>query len=194
MQESSAWNEGSKIDPAALNPRNIPLRSIGELEDLASRKDGPAIEWQVWQTLHTFAVGRMNDAGLSAETRLRWVRLALTALKRKGENSEPDTAAALSVEAYIRAYAIREFGAMQDGGIRDPADLCNSVFREIGIARAEVHAQTTDWHTRPVPEILHLRRIKNMLTPLRDLEGVIPVNDPARDELSAWLPLIHDLP
>lgn len=194
LQESSPWNEGSKTDPSALDPGNIPLRSIGALEELASRKDGPPIEWQAWETLRTFAVGRMHDAGLSADTRLRWVHLALIALKRKGENAELDTAAVLSDEAYIRAYAIREFGAIQDAGIRDPADLCKSVFREIGETRGEVHAQATNWHTRPVPEILRLRRIKNMLTPLRDLAGVIPMDDPTRNELSAWLPLILDLP
>lgn len=169
-------------------------RSIEELEQVAARAGHGNTDRQLWETLRELAVGRMEDARLPTEMRLRWAHLALAAIQRKTEASETDRKAALTDEAYVRVNAIRSFGATQDRGLRDPADLCEAVFREIGRTPDELRTDAVHWRTLPRQEVLQLRRVKNLLTPLRCVEGLFPMSDPLHGKLSAWLSLIPDLP
>ncbi|MFJ6544611.1 hypothetical protein ACIQMP_28710 [Streptomyces sp. NPDC091385] len=55
-------------------------------------------------------------------------------------------------------------------------------------------ADSVDWRALDRPEMLRLRRIKNVLTLLRPMSDVLPVDGAVHRELSAWLALIPALP
>ncbi|MEV5317392.1 hypothetical protein AB0K92_06890 [Streptomyces sp. NPDC052687] len=169
-------------------------RSIDELERFAAQPENSHLDVQTWETLRELAVARISDDRLPAGTRLRWVGLALTAIRRKAQRSDVDSKAALAEETNVRVNAIRAFGAARDGGLLDPVDLCEGVFREIGQTSEEVRAEAAHWRSLPPQEMLRLRRVKNLLTPLRGVESLIPPQDPLHRELSAWLSVIPDLP
>jgi hypothetical protein len=169
-------------------------RSVDELERFAVQPENDHLDVQTWETLRELAVARMNDDRLAAETRLRWVQLALTAIRNKTQRSDIDRKATLAEETNVRVNAIRAFGAAQDGGLLDPVDLCEGVFAEIGQTSEEVRTEAVQWQSLSPQEMLRLRRVKNLLTPLRDVESLFPPGDPLHRELSAWLSVIPDLP
>ncbi|AIR98139.1 hypothetical protein [Streptomyces glaucescens] len=169
-------------------------RSVDELERFAAQPETDRLDVQTWEMMRELAVARMSDDRLAVDIRLRWVRLALTAIRKKAQGSDVDRKAALAEETNVRVNAIRAFGAAQDGGLLDPVDLCESVFREIGQTPEEVRTKAVLWRSLPPQEMLRLRRVKNLLTPLRGVESLIPPGDPLHRELSAWLSVIPDLP
>ncbi|MEV5341473.1 hypothetical protein AB0K93_23790 [Streptomyces sp. NPDC052676] len=168
-------------------------RSIDELERFAAQPENDHLDVQTWETLRELAVARMSDDRLADETRLRWVHLALTAIRKKAQRSDIDRKATLAEETNVRVNAIRAFGA-QDGGLLDPVDLCEGAFREIGQTSEEVRTEAAQWRSLPPQEMVRLRRVKNLLTPLRGVESLIPPGHPLHRELSAWLSVIPDLP
>ncbi|MEV5545520.1 hypothetical protein AB0L35_05165 [Streptomyces sp. NPDC052309] len=135
----------------------------------------------------------MRDSRLTVESRLRWVRLALLACRRRRETGA-ESARILADEAHIRVYAIRSFGVVPGDEVQDPVRLCEAVFAEIAQDRDAVAVDTLDWRDLPPPEMLRLRRIKNLLTPLRGLTDVLAADDPLRRELTEWLALVPELP
>ncbi|MFH8768650.1 MULTISPECIES: hypothetical protein [unclassified Streptomyces] len=194
MQESYSSNESSDANLAALAGESISGKSAEEVEQMVERVENSATNWQEWESLRVLSDGRMRDDRRDVETRLRWVQLALVACRRKRESVEFNSANILTDEVNVRAYAIREFGAVQGDRIRDPHELCRVVFREIGASQEQISIEATDWRSLPRERMLRLRYVKNLLTPLRSMMGVLPENDPLRRQLSAWLSLIPNLP
>ncbi|MEU6385697.1 hypothetical protein ABZ847_19310 [Streptomyces bauhiniae] len=164
------------------------------MERLVALPDDAVTSWQDWEALRDQAVGRMYDDRQDVETRLRWAGVAIAACGRRDVRSGFDPARTLADEAGIRAYAIREFGVVPGDAIRDAADLCRTVFLHIGRSREEVAAEAVDWRALPREGMLRLRRVKNLLTPLRGIVDALRPDDPLRPELSAWLALIPELP
>ncbi|MEU4149931.1 hypothetical protein [Streptomyces sp. NPDC026659] len=149
---------------------------------------------QTWEALRELAVLRMRDEGQDAGARYRWVRLALTACRLRSEGGDACALGTLADVVAVRVYAIEEFGVRRGDLIRDPVFLCETVFREFGASPAGVAAEAVDWRALPRLEMLRLRRIKNVLTLLRPMRDVLPVDDPIHRELSEWLALLPGLP
>ncbi|MGO4424381.1 hypothetical protein AB4Z54_38235, partial [Streptomyces sp. MCAF7] len=77
--------------------------------------------------------------------------------------------------------------------VRDLRDLVLYSVEKIGCERDEVSRKAEGWHRLPVPDMLFLRRIKNILKPLMEVVGYLE-EGLLRDDLSAWLALIPRLP
>ncbi|MGV9425150.1 hypothetical protein ACWDO7_12775 [Streptomyces sp. NPDC003656] len=178
---------------AGLGAIDLSSRTVEELEHMAVLA-ADSTAWQTWEALRELAVGRMRDESQDIETRLRWVRLGMTACRRKSASSGFDPVKSLADEVNLRVYAIREFGPLPGDEMRDAAQLCETVYQGIGKSREELSAESVDWRTLPKERMLRLRYAKNLLTPLQRIVDVLPSDAPVRGELSAWLPLIPRLP
>ncbi|WP_329011337.1 hypothetical protein [Streptomyces sp. NBC_01601] len=162
---------------------------------LAAAGETPSADsWQIWEALRELAVGRMYDDSQDAETRLIWAKLAIAAGGQRDASSGSAPARTLADEVSVRAYAVREFGAVPGDEIRDASELCETVFRGIGMSRQDVSAEAAARQELPRDGMLRLRRVKNLLTPLRSIMDTLGPDDPVRLELSAWLALIPELP
>ncbi|MBV1946362.1 hypothetical protein [Streptomyces sp. BV129] len=153
-----------------------------------------ADSWQMWEALRELAVGRMYDGSQDVGARLIWAKPAIVAGGQRDTSSGSAPASALADGVSVRAYAIREFGAVPGDEIRDASELCETVFRGIGMSRQDVSAEAAAWQELPRDRMLRLRHVKNLLTPLRSIMDTLGPDDPVRVELSAWLALIPELP
>ncbi|MCX4981975.1 hypothetical protein [Streptomyces sp. NBC_00572] len=150
-----------------------------------------------WEQLRDLAVGGMQRPDLPAEVRLRWGRLSLSAISGKYRTGLSQQMTAESARA--RAYMIKEFGASETDPARNLPVLCSDVLRDVGMPWEEAARLGAGWRTAPREQMLQLRRIKNMLTPLLLLQDLLedgkPEGDgPASRQVRAWLELVPKLP
>ncbi|WP_406474640.1 hypothetical protein [Streptomyces sp. NBC_01615] len=68
------------------------------------------------------------------------------------------------------------------------------MIRDIGLTYGEVQEATADWRSTTPAQMLQLRHIKNMLTPLKGVSREIASADPLRQEIELWISLIPQLP
>lgn len=194
MQESYSSDESPGENSSPLESEGIARASLDELEARVNRSDSTNDDWRNWEMIRDLSVGRMRNPGLDAGTQLRWVRLALAALRRKRDSAEFDSASILADEVYVRVFAVQRFGAVPGDPIRDPLEACRAVFREIHESRDDVAAATAEWRSLSKQEILRLRRIKNLLKLLQPIIDFIPREAPQFQQLTEWLQIIPRLP
>lgn len=77
---------------------------------------------------------------------------------------------------------------------RDPSALCSDVLRHLGLSHEAAARLAGEWRTLPREQMLHLRLIKNMLTPLLPVRGLLERDDPVLRDTHAYLKLIPRLP
>ncbi|MEU2240331.1 hypothetical protein ABZ572_13130 [Streptomyces sp. NPDC018338] len=145
-----------------------------------------------WEQVRVFAVGGMQSRGLSDEARLRWGRLALSAISRRERGYVPQQA--MAAAARVRAYMIVEFGGSDADVARDPSALCSNVLRHLGMSHEAAVRLAGDWRAAPREQMLQLRRIKNMLSPLVSVRMLLEGDEPVLLDTRAWLELIPRLP
>ncbi|CAM5472179.1 hypothetical protein [Streptomyces narbonensis] len=145
-----------------------------------------------WRQLRVLAVGRMQSSALAHETRLRWGRLALSAISGMARSQTPQQTTADA--ARVRAYLILEFGVSESDATRNLTALCSEILRNLEVSLEVAERLAEDWRSAPGDRILRLRRIKNMLTPLLPLQAVLKKGGPAFQEARDWMRLIPDLP
>ncbi|MEV6318648.1 hypothetical protein [Streptomyces sp. NPDC051776] len=136
----------------------------------------------------------MQDRTLSPDLRIRWAGVALVAVERKGKAGGLDPLASLAEETSIRSYVISRLGRVDDGSPRDLGLLCRRVIEALGPDRTEASRAAARWRQAERAEILRLRRIKNVLTPLTYVVGELEEHDPLRAEVDGWLALLPHLP
>ncbi|MEU3425898.1 hypothetical protein [Streptomyces gardneri] len=147
---------------------------------------------ELWVQLRVLAVGRMQSSALTHETRLRWGRLALSAIAAMARLQTPQQTTADSARA--RAYMILEFGVSDSDAARDLPALCSEILRNLGVSLEAAERLTEDWRSAPRERMLQLRRIKSMLTPLLPLHALLKEGDPVFQETRSWMKLIPHLP
>ncbi|MEU6760878.1 hypothetical protein ABZ916_00010 [Streptomyces sp. NPDC046853] len=168
--------------------------STEEVENLIRYPARPPLTTRSWSVLRDFSVGRMQAKDVPDSDRLRWGAVAVEAARRKHSEGGIDRAAALAEEAISRSYLIRTFGPGEVGSVRDPGELFRRVIDVLGErSREELSAAARSWRELPGPEILALRRIKNLLNPLTAVVDTLE-SEEERDELEKWLALIPVLP
>ncbi|MFJ2058720.1 hypothetical protein ACIOMM_22605 [Streptomyces sp. NPDC087908] len=150
-----------------------------------------------WEQLRDLAVGGMQRRDLPTEVRLRWGRLALSAISWKYRTGPSQMMTADS--ARVRAYMIKEFGDSETDLARNLTALCSDVLRDLGMPLETAARLAAGWRTLPREQMLQLRRIKNLLTPLLLLQphlkrGEPEGKNPALQNVRAWLELIPELP
>jgi hypothetical protein len=89
---------------------------------------------------------------------------------------------------------IREFGVSNADAARDLPALCSEILRHVGVTPEAGARLAEEWKTAPRDQMLQLRRIKNMLTPLLPLRTLLEGDDLAFQETRAWLELVPRLP
>jgi hypothetical protein len=151
---------------------------------------GLSQEWA--EQLRDLAVGRLQNRELPDEVRLRWGRLALAAVAAKGRGTLPQRA--MAEEAAVRASMIQEFGADNTDTARDPSALCSDVLRHLGLPYEDASRLAGEWRTASREEMLRLRRIKNLLTPLVPIRAHLEGDTPDLREIRTWLALHPRLP
>ncbi|MGW6876768.1 hypothetical protein ACWGHA_31035 [Streptomyces xanthophaeus] len=166
--------------------------SLEDLERYLLTTEAKARSLEHWEQLRDFAVGGMQSPGLSDETRLRWGRLALSAISRKELSQAPQQA--MAEFANVRAYMIREFGVSKTDAARDLPALCSEILQNVGMPLEAGARLAEGWQSAPRDQMLQLRQIKNMLTPLLPLRTLLEGDDAAFQETRAWLELVPRLP
>ncbi|MFE7093886.1 hypothetical protein [Streptomyces erythrochromogenes] len=166
--------------------------SLDDLERHLLTSEAGACSLEHWEQLRDFAVGGMQSPGLPDETRLRWGRLALSAISRKERSQTPQQAMAES--AHVRAYMILKFGVSNADAARDLPGLCSEILRNVGMSPGAGARLAEEWKSATRDQMLQLRRIKNMLTPLLPLRALLEGEDPDFQEARAWLELVPRLP
>ncbi|MEU0374681.1 hypothetical protein ABZ070_31615 [Streptomyces sp. NPDC006283] len=167
------------------------------LDDLERRVQGgdDAVEGaENWEQLRELSVGRMQSDAYSTEIRIRWGHLALTAISGKHASAPEDPKKAVAESALVRAYMIRQFGESEEDEARRIGDLCAYVKTHLDLTRADALRLAAEYRRAPGPQMLHLRRIKNMLTPLAVIQDMLQEDDPTQRDITEWLPLIPELP
>ncbi|MFJ6797602.1 hypothetical protein [Streptomyces sp. NPDC091268] len=143
--------------------------------------------------LRSLAAARMQDEGLPAPLRLRWGRVVLAAIDRAGR-PEADREAE---RAAVRGYLIQSFGPADPGAgdpDRDPAALCRDVLALMRTSPARALAQARTWRELPRPEILRLRRVKNLVPWLVLARPYLRDADPLARAADAWARVRPHLP
>ncbi|MEV4329785.1 hypothetical protein AB0K02_04470 [Streptomyces sp. NPDC049597] len=147
-----------------------------------------------WEQIRELSVGRMQSAPHSQEVRIRWAHLALAAIAHKYATSLEDPKKSVAESALVRVFLIREFGESEDDEARQVGDLCAHVKAHLGMTRNEALELASEWRGAPREHVLGLRRIKNMLTPLVVIQGLLHAEDPIQQDIAEWLALIPRLP
>ncbi|MGW0703713.1 hypothetical protein ACWD0A_31280 [Streptomyces sp. NPDC002867] len=165
--------------------------SLEELERIPLRADmaDPPLDWE---TLRELCVGRMQQSHLAVDDRIRWAHLALAAIS--GKYGVFTDLKKVAEEVRVRSYMIREFGVSESDEARSPTALCSYVIQHLKMGRADVERMAMDWPALEKSQMLHLRRIKNVLTPVREIESLLDVDDPLLQEITAWILLQPKLP
>ncbi|MFI1847773.1 hypothetical protein [Streptomyces sp. NPDC020480] len=167
--------------------------SLEELESFVLETSRPPFVAQSWSLVRDWCVGNMQDRELSDGQRIRWGELAVQAARLKHREGGIHELDAVSEEVLSRSYLIKVFGPGEPCSARDPIDLVLFSIERIGRERDEVSRAAEDWPRLPVPDILSLRRIKNIMKPLCEVTEYLDEGS-LRDDLSAWLALIPALP
>ncbi|MEU0717022.1 hypothetical protein ABZ498_07545 [Streptomyces lavendulocolor] len=168
--------------------------SIGDLEQRVADLPATATSSESWEQLRTWCVGRMQSSDCSAELRVRWAHLALLVIAKQGRAGAGEVQKAVAATARVRAYMIREFGVSTTDEARRPNRLCAYVLENIGSPIDEVARAAAKWRSLPREHMLSLRRLKNMLTPLVEIEALLHPDDAVRHEIGPWLALRVELP
>lgn len=171
--------------------------SLESLERFPLEPEARSCPPERWEQLRDLAVGGMQRRDLPAEIRLRWGRLSLSAISGKYRTGPSQQMTAES--AHVRAYMIKEFGESETDLARNLATLCSDVLRDLEMPFESAAGLATGWRTAPCEQMLQLRRIKNMLTPLLLLQTLLESGEsegdaPGLQDVRAWLELIPELP
>ncbi|MCM1965682.1 hypothetical protein [Streptomyces sp. G1] len=146
----------------------------------------PLLEEPHPEQLRSLATSRMQGEELPDRVRLRWGRVALAAIERSERSEE---------RPYVRSYLIRCFGPGEDGDPdRDPAALCRDVLARFELTPAQAAAQARVWRELPRPDILRLRRIKNLIRCTEPARPYLAPTDPLAVAVDAWRALRPGLP
>jgi hypothetical protein len=168
--------------------------SLDELEQRVQGGDDAVEGVENWEQLRELSVGRMQSDAHSTEIRIRWGHLALTAIAGKYASAPEDPKKTVAESALARAYMIRHFGESEEDQARQIGDLCTYVETHIDLTRAEAQHLASEFRRTPGSQMLHLRRIKNMLTPLAVIQDLLQEDDPTQRNIMEWLALIPELP
>ncbi|MEU3912129.1 hypothetical protein [Streptomyces sp. NPDC029721] len=192
MPESPSSDRSPEAGGRHGSGRRFLGSSLDDLERYLLTPEAVAWPLERWEQLRDFAVGGMQSPGLSDDTRLRWGHLALSAISRKEPSQTPQQTVADS--AHVRAYMIREFGASSADEARDLLALCSDILRNVGVSLEAGARLAEGWKSAPRDQMLQLRRIKNMFTPLLPLRALLTGDESAFQETLAWLELVPRLP
>ncbi|MER7174529.1 hypothetical protein [Streptomyces mesophilus] len=149
---------------------------------------------RLWEYLRDGAVGKLQNKDLGDADRIAWAKFAALSISRRIESGEKDSLTSAAELARVRAYVIREFGPSSEEPFRNPDRLCREALEEIPMGYAEVRALAEEWKRRAPEEMLTLRRIKNLLTPLQDVADHLESSSSPGREIREWLDLIPLLP
>ncbi|ALO09570.1 hypothetical protein AQF52_3976 [Streptomyces venezuelae] len=142
--------------------------------------------------MRDLAVGRMQRSTFLAEVRLRWGGVALAAISDEYADGLPQRAMADAVR--VRSYMIMEFGVSDTDARRDPSALCSDILRHLELSHEAAARMAGEWRTLRREQMLQLRLIKNMLTPLLPMRGLLEGDALVLRDTRAWLKLIPRLP
>lgn len=120
-----------------------------------------------------------------------WAATALYALER-AEGEGLDRADADASRFHLRAWIIAELGATDDA-LWNPDALGADILQSLPLGREQAEEWSRDWRQRPVPEILDLRRCKNLLGSASSINTRI-TDAGVRAEIDQWLTLRPQLP
>ncbi|WP_327305597.1 hypothetical protein OG730_20480 [Streptomyces sp. NBC_01298] len=159
--------------------------ALAELEDWLAA-DPPLSDEPHSERLRCLATLSMRNEELPDGVRLRWARIALAALDRLGRPEE---------RPYVHAYLIGSLGSGEDGDPdRDPAALCREVLARFELTPDQAAAQARVWRDLRRPEILRLRRIKNLLRCTEAARPYLAATDPLAAAVDAWTAVRPGLP
>ncbi|MBO8188175.1 hypothetical protein [Streptomyces spirodelae] len=147
------------------------------------------------ESLRDRSVGRMQSPEFPTADRLRWAQVALSICRAKHACGAVDDLTAATEVARVRSYTIRQFGPARGDHLRDPFQLYTDVTEAIGETSEEIRRKSAHWQHRTREEILHLRRVKNLLNTLEGVQEQLRDQSgfPERD-MQAWLDLLPLLP
>ncbi|MEU9293663.1 hypothetical protein [Streptomyces sp. NPDC048266] len=162
------------------------------LEQLLQKPEVRSWVPEDWEQVRDLSVGRMQRSPLPAEIRIRWGAVALSAISRKYADGQPQQAVADMTR--VRAYMIAKFGVSDTDVDRDLSALCSDVLRHLGLSYEAAVRLAGEWPGASRKQMLHLRRIKNMLTALAPVRALLDDDDPDVRETLVWLDLVPRLP
>ncbi|MEV5442492.1 hypothetical protein AB0N23_08120 [Streptomyces sp. NPDC052644] len=158
----------------------------------ASRaEDLPSNEWE---QIRTICVSHMQEEAIPKPLRLRWARLALGAISKKYSTHPPRHERRVADEAWVRAYVVRTLLASAAERTSESTKLCAYVLDHVDLSREAASQASSAFSPSRPHEMLHLRRIKNMLSPLAQVYEYLEEGSDLKEETAAWLDLLPRLP
>lgn len=137
----------------------------------------------------------MQNSALTTSRRLRWARVALAMCQAKRELGGIDALASTAETARVHAYTIHQFGPLAGDYLRDPLTLFREIVEAIDETPRELTQKAMGWQTLTHEQILHLRKIKNLLGSLVVIKDVLtPHTVPTSEEVQTWLDVLPSLP
>ncbi|MFI9294232.1 hypothetical protein [Streptomyces gardneri] len=188
--------DSSPCDGAALcrlkDSGRVGRASLESLEQVLQEPWGRSCSPLCREQVRDLAVGRMQRSTFLAEVRLRWGGVALAAISDEYADGLPQRAMADAVR--VRSYMIMEFGVSDTDARRDPSALCSDILRHLELSHEAAARMAGEWRTLRREQMLQLRLIKNMLTPLLPMRGLLEGDALVLRDTRAWLKLIPRLP
>ncbi|MFE6775244.1 hypothetical protein [Streptomyces sp. NPDC057702] len=164
---------------------SVVLRSV-PAEELA---------YSSWEGLRDVCIGGMQDDRLSATERMQWATAGELVIDRQRHHPEKrDPHAVMANEVTLRAYVITRLGRVDDGSLSDLSLLWRRVTEAIGASSSSIRESAGDWQRTTRQEMLALRRVKNLVTPFREILPLLDQTDPLHEEIGEWVSVLPLLP
>ncbi|MFP8884150.1 hypothetical protein [Streptomyces mangrovi] len=105
-----------------------------------------------------------------------------------------DPLSSATEEAHVRSYVIRELKEMKIGESWSVSQLCRLVLNSIPYPLGDIREKASRWRELNREEMLTLRRIKNLLNTLKNVEDIVQQEGRGCEEVKEWLNVVPHLP
>ncbi len=114
--------------------------------------------------------------------------------RKKREMGFIDPLSSATEEARVRSYVIREFKEIKIGESWGISQLCRLVLDSIPYPLEDIREKASRWCELNREEMLTLRRIKNLLNTLKNVEDIVQQEGRRCEEVKEWLNVVPNLP
>ncbi|MFI5671399.1 hypothetical protein [Streptomyces sp. NPDC051704] len=182
-----------------LGPSDEDIRHLVELGEDARRvwlltyqPADPDDRFYWWETLVEVSLDRVRSSTLPTSMRRKYSLLAAQSTREAVKlQVTPSWKGSMRL-----AFLVSEYGRYPGSDVQEvlrPDQVAEDAFQAIGKSPEEVAKVADNWPSRPIDEIVELRRVKNIVHALSAMRSHV-LDPKLRATISRWLDICEKLP